>query len=267
MPVTPKKEPTPEQGTAKDTNQEISAINAENDIKRLLNIPMGTTDDSENSERSGTETNLPDTNQDEMKHSSGVNLASLVLNDTPPAEKKKVLKTPEQDPLVMLMNPSYGSDAYNMNTGHAMKSPYNHPSVSGQIPYGMQSPAVPYRPVMHQPFITLQVQVPADLLPGRRMIVPVSHGYAPSVVVPDGVKGGMFIPVTVPSMYGQVPMGYVQQMSPNHIHMQQQGQPGQQHSFNSPMARPDNEEFERKPTTWAERAAATNHPRDRKSVV
>ena len=47
-------------------------------------------------------------------------------------------------------------------------------------------------------YITIQVQVPMQLMPGRQMLVSTPTGYPVQVVVPEGIPGGAIIPVHVP---------------------------------------------------------------------
>jgi hypothetical protein len=60
--------------------------------------------------------------------------------------------------------------------------------------------------------VTIQVQVPPVLMPGRQMIVTSPAGYPVQIVVPEGYQAGMIIPVFVPAA---PPM---QHMLPQHNH-------------------------------------------------
>lgn len=132
--------------------------------------------------------------------------------------------TEPSDPLAMLMNPSYGTAVKSTPP----KNAYIHsPQYQPQQAY-MQSPP-PYGsyyqgPMSPQPsFVSIQVQVPPNLLPGRRMMVQANPNQPPiSVVVPEGIQPGMYMPVTVPMhMYN---MGPMMNLPPHPMH------PGQFHS-------------------------------------
>ena len=52
------------------------------------------------------------------------------------------------------------------------------------------------------PFVTIQVQVPPVLMPGRTMVIPASPmtgEYPVNIVLPEGVTSGMVIPVSIPN--------------------------------------------------------------------
>jgi len=98
------------------------------------------------------------------------------------------------DPIAMLMNgQSYGT------TNPAMtSSPHDsHYPLPGNG-YQQQPPMIQHHP--HAPqYITIQVQVPPILLPGRQMMVSAAPGYSIPIVVPEGVHPGMVLPVTIPA--------------------------------------------------------------------
>ena len=255
--------------TVNDETNDISKVSepigagpsSADDIKKMLNITV--TSDVGRNETAQT----LETQEEEIDESlNGVNLAALALDnkqsETPtsevPATPPKLMVEEPVDPLAMLMNPGYGTSA-NFNTNNQMNSPYQSPPANnGQ--YGMQSPqyASPHHHMMHQPYLTIQVQVPAQLLPGRQMVVPAAPGYNIPVIVPEGVQAGMVIPVTIPNIYAHnsMPMGYG--MPPGQMpgmqlpQMQQQQKPMQQ-NYNSPMAKKENKPA---PGSWAARAAA-----------
>lgn len=242
---------------------------------------------------------------------NGINLAALALktDDTAvswnqhehhvtskegplPHDKQIATSTPckddtdsTDDPLAMLMNPSYGNNrnsanSQNLPTGTSIySSPFLDPTVNLSMEsFGMMSPNNPYighyPMVPHpQPFITIQVQVPSQLLPGRRMMVPAAPGCNIPVIVPEGVQGGMVIPVTIPNVYIQNPMPMVPPMSPGQplpnarLFQQQQQlypynhgmeQSFQSESYNSPMAK--GRESDVAPGgSWASRVAVNSH--------
>jgi hypothetical protein len=198
---------------------------------------------------------------DGRKDVEGVNISSLAISNeskkndvddtrlnqyTPDSKKEKMLQQPQNqspnteeppeptDPLAMLMNPTYGTA---VNSTPSKNAYIQSPQYQSQQTY-MQSPP-PYGhyfqgPMSPQPsFVSIQVQVPPNLLPGRRMMVHVNPNQPPiTVVVPEGIQPGMFMPVTVPMhMYNMGPM-----MNPPHsMH------PGQ---FQSGTAMPMNQAYQ-----------------------
>lgn len=159
-------------------------------------------------------------NKDSMESSMKSPELHRIEMSTPKSTKGERDSTSENDhddPLLMLMNPSYGNSRNSsmdrnlltppmqrtfpepsihahdaLHGGRMMTSPVNNP---------MMPPPFPMAP---QPFLTIQVQVPSQLFPGRRMMVPVAPGCNIPVIVPEGVQGGMVIPVTIPNVYGTV---------------------------------------------------------------
>lgn len=163
---------------------------------------------------------MKSTNEDSTteQDSHGINISELVISDTSETKeeckdssitsKKSQNQTSDieeskipQDPLAMLLNPTYGASVSNPGT----LSPYSGPHHSIQQPY-ITTP-IAYNQSLHHgslppqpPFFSIQVQVPPNLLPGRRMMVQAPPGQPPiSVVVPEGIQPGMFMPVTVPA--------------------------------------------------------------------
>jgi hypothetical protein len=160
-------------------------------------------------------------NKDSMESSMKSPELHRIEMSTPKSTKGERDSTSENDhddPLLMLMNPSYGNSRNssmdrnvltppmqrtfpepNVNAhdalygGGMMMSPVNNP---------MMSPPISNAP--STPFLTIQVQVPSQLFPGRRMMVPVAPGCNIPVIVPEGVQGGMVIPVTIPNVYATV---------------------------------------------------------------
>mmetsp|Transcript_14318 Transcript_14318/g.26884 ORF Transcript_14318/g.26884 Transcript_14318/m.26884 type:complete len:494 (+) Transcript_14318:172-1653(+) len=131
------------------------------------------------------------------------------------------------DPLLMLMNPSYGNSSRHGSIDRNLLTPpmqrtFSDPSIighdasygSGMMMSPVNNPIMTPFPIAPQPFITIQVQVPSQLFPGRRMMVPVAPGCNVPVIVPEGIQGGMVIPVTVPHVYatgagGAAPMPHM----------------------------------------------------------
>ncbi len=183
------------------------------------------------------------------------------------------------DPLTMLMNPSYGLGTSHTNSSQVQQysSPYHHNhQLHGshyyhhpgpQNPYSMPLNLPPnalshgyaaiqshshhsnlgmYQPTHHphQGFVTLQVQVPKNLLPGRQMTVPTPSGYNFPVIVPEGVHPGASVPVVIPAFYmnihGTAPILYSQSQ------LQHQSQLENQSRSKSSTS-----------TSWAAKAAAS----------
>lgn len=72
-----------------------------------------------------------------------------------------------------------------------------------QPPHLQYPPPSPHMNIHHPPptppgYVTIQVQVPPVLLPGRQMVVTSPAGYPVQVVVPNNVLPGMILPVHVP---------------------------------------------------------------------
>ena len=97
---------------------------------------------------------------------TGINLAALAASPPPQPQS-----APGQAPIPVHAPPSY----------QQLPPMYNNMS-----------------PQQHPQYVTIQVQVPPVLLPGRQMVVASPLGYPVQVRVPDGVPPGMIIPVHVP---------------------------------------------------------------------
>lgn len=193
----------------------------ENEIKAMLNIsqnqasPTITEEEKtleqndSNAQSSSSSSGNGTTTSTDQQSNNGVNLASLTISTSPeekstPSKEKpftndtrKLQNRPDSiDPIAMLMNAqSYGTANPTINNQYQSYNMYSHQT----------SPHHQMHPPHHQivpPFLTIQVQVPMHLLPGRRMIVPgspMTGGYAIPVIVPDGVCPGMYIPVSIPN--------------------------------------------------------------------
>jgi hypothetical protein len=193
--------------------------------------------DSSASENKSSGLDLSDlADSDGRDDAKGINISSLAIsNDSkkddiddtslnpsnPDSKEEEIPKLPNNqspkmeeppepsDPLAMLMNPSYGTAVKSTPPKNAyIQSPQYQPQqgyMQSPPPYGSfyQGPMSP------QPsFVSIQVQVPPNLLPGRRMMVQANPNQPPiSVVVPEGIQPGMYVPVTVPMhMYNIGPM-------------------------------------------------------------
>lgn len=107
---------------------------------------------------------------------------------------------------------------------HHLGNPYGgHPMQHHQQTHA-------YPPPPPQGFVTIQVQVPPVLMPGRQMVVTSPAGYPVRVVVPEGIPPGMVIPVHVPTALPLHMMSPQQQQA----YQQQQLQQQQQRFFHSP---------------------------------
>ena len=122
------------------------------------------------------------------------------------------LRTPSntpssKDPIAMLLNaqsygtanPSFNNHPYHYNNNNNMYPSPSHHQQQQHSPHQH-----PYPLHAAPPFFTIQVQVPPPqmLMPGRRMMLPgspMTGGYPISVVVPEGVAPGMYIPVSIPN--------------------------------------------------------------------
>jgi len=171
----------------------------------------------------------------------------------------------ELDPIAMLMNgQSYGSNPH--------YSYYPAPQQAHTSGYQQQLPMMQQH--SHPPqYVTIQVQVPPVLLPGRQMMVSAVPGYSVPIVVPEGIHPGMILPVTIPAhspspgqLGGPVspsmmPHGGMMNLnlgSPSHQNFQHQelrnGQQYAQPQFSSPQQKHRNG---LQPGSWAARAAAS----------
>jgi len=215
-----------EGGKIEQAAEGAEALTSEDHIKAILNIEKKSTiraatiNSGENDEYKQDSSTVNKTEvvlgNEQPTNSTGVNLTSLA---SPPAlppvssnEEPYIPNQPEHmpfhagartnhvqreqasDPIAMLMNgQSYGT------TNPAMSSTphYSHYPLHGNG-YPQQPPMMQNHP--HAPqYITIQVQVPPVLLPGRQMMVSAAPGYSIPIVVPDGVHPGMVLPVTIPA--------------------------------------------------------------------
>jgi hypothetical protein len=142
---------------------------------------------------------------------TGVNLAALSANPPPEAPLNSP-STPYMDRSMMPQNPP---GAYNTPP---MPPRYPHPGYSNPQQHHYPPPPPPG-------YVTVQVQVPPVLMPGRQMVVTSPAGYPVQVIVPDGIPPGFILPVHVPvgpphmmPPPGQSPYGGRQFYSPNQAH-------------------------------------------------
>ena len=92
----------------------------------------------------------------------------------------------------------------------------------------------PHPHAYHAPppgYMTIQVQVPPVLMPGRQMVVQSPAGYPVQVVVPNGIPPGMVIPVHVPAGPPLHMMPPQQQQQYQHYQQQQAHQQQQQRYY------------------------------------
>jgi len=98
-----------------------------------------------------------------------------------------------------------------MNQQHQNWHPHqqhrHHPNLQHQHQHQHQHQNLPPHSQMFQPvpqlppaYMTIQVQVPMTLLPGRQMIVTAPNGLTVQIVVPQGVPPGAIIPVHIPTV-------------------------------------------------------------------
>ncbi|GAX21849.1 hypothetical protein FisN_30Hh050 [Fistulifera solaris] len=110
---------------------------------------------------------------------TGVNLAVLASNPPPVTPNDAVV------------HPSLGSPPAQLFGSPPAYHASPHPPFSP-----MQYSYLPPPPPGH---VTIQVQVPPVLMPGRQMVVTSPAGYPVQIVVPEGYQAGMIIPVFVPA--------------------------------------------------------------------
>jgi len=218
----------------------------------------------------------------ESASSSGVNLASLASptpqicpsNEGPSTNDSHQQRSTfpvdtrtnhnELDPIAMLMNgQSYGTT--NPHYSHYPQQTYNN-GYHQQLPMMHQHSHAPQ-------YVTIQVQVPPVLLPGRQMMVSAVPGYSVPIVVPEGIHPGMILPVTIPAhppspgqLGGPVSSGMMPHSgmmnlnlgSPSHQNFQHQevrnGQQYPQPQFSTPQQK---HRSRLEPGSWAARAAAS----------
>jgi hypothetical protein len=116
-------------------------------------------------------------------------------------EEKIVEEPPVQEEEAALVSKT------GINLAALAASPPSHTSINS-TPRHTTPSQVTYEPPIHhhaphypQPphLMTIQVQVPPVLMPGRQMVVTSPMGYPVQVTVPEGVPAGMVIPVNVPA--------------------------------------------------------------------
>lgn len=128
-----------------------------------------------------------DAKSKEPESQSGINLAALTSSNEP----KPVLQNPTQDTsLTKFMNVASPkqAQAYQQTQSTLQQNAQNPYSSPQHNPYSRQ-----------QQIVTIQVQIPPVLLPGRQMMVHTPAGYPIAVVVPENMRPGMIIPVNVPA--------------------------------------------------------------------
>jgi len=205
-----------------DLNNLSMEKRTENEIKAMLNIPQNqthasftveeekTVEQNDSNAQIKSNSSDSDTIRNQKQSDNGVNLASLTISASPEEKssaphkekpftnntKKQQAKPDSIDPIAMLMNAqSYGTANPTINNHYQSYNMYSHQMNPHPQMHSPQHQMIP-------PFLTIQVQVPMHLLPGRRMIVPgspLTGGYPIPVVVPDGVCPGMYIPVSIPN--------------------------------------------------------------------
>ena len=143
-----------------------------------------------------TESNAVSTTSNEPTSQSGVNLAAL----TSPSSRGP-------EPVVQSPVPNLSMNKL-MNVSNSKQTQSYNPTQS-TLHQNTQQPN-PYSSPQHHHFsrhppqiVTIQVQIPPVLLPGRQMMVHTPAGYPIAVVVPENMRPGMIIPVNVPA-----PMNY-----------------------------------------------------------
>ena len=147
----------------------------------------------------------------ETKKQSGVNLAALTsshntVQKTSSAFSNDVSNTTQMNATKSLQLQS--NTQAHLPSHISTQNPYSHPQHHQQQHYSQQ----------HQ-IVTIQVQIPPVLLPGRQMMVHTPAGYPIPVVVPESMRPGMIIPVNVPA-----PMN----LHPHHAQHSPQMHPHQQ---------------------------------------
>lgn len=225
---------------SEDFSQQSHNDTERNTLEGEANITLSTgvnenTSKDVNEKRAMSQRNQPSEHDRDMSGSaSGVNLAAIASatptqTETPKAPQMTTPnKEPEHeiDPLAMLMNgSSYGTSNPSMNYPHAQQYPLHYPMPPPNPAYGQSHPMM-HHPHLHPPtpsYMTIQVQVPSVLGPGRRMMAPGSlatGGYPIPVIVPEGMQPGMIMNVTIPALPaphgpGSLPMHPSHMMPPN----------------------------------------------------
>jgi len=226
--------------------------------------------------RATPQRNLPSEHTRDVSGSaSGVNLAAIASatpsqSETPrPPQMTTANKNPENevDPLAMLMNgSSYGTSNPSMSYPLGQQYPLHYPMPPPNPAYGHSHPMM-HHPHLHPPapsYMTIQVQVPSVLGPGRQMMAPGSPatgGFPIPVIVPDGMQPGMIMNVTVPALtgpHGPPPMPHGHMMPPNMMGVNAQHVQGMQ-THQAPMLfqspRSEKKNVGPAPGSWAARVA------------
>lgn len=153
---------------------------------------------------------LADTNTDSTptkeESATGVNLAVLASNPPPSTPNDAVHHASPQGQLFSSPQHAYPNHA----------SPHLHHPFTPPPPHPMhhQYPYLPPPPPGH---VTIQVQVPHVLMPGRQMVVTSPAGCPVQIAIPEGYQAGMIIPVFVPAA---PPMQYMMPPpQPNNSHL------------------------------------------------
>jgi hypothetical protein len=137
---------------------------------------------------------------------TGINLAALASVTSPPTTsvRSPTLQSPPH-PSPMHQHPHQPPVLF-----HTPPHPQSHPQPPAHAlahnPHRSPYPPHPhYGGPQHSPpfappgFVTIQVQVPSVLLPGRQMVVTSPAGYPVQITVPDHVPPGAILPVHVPN--------------------------------------------------------------------
>jgi len=191
--------------------------------------------------------------------SSGVDLAALASPSAPITPKNTARSQDrdngeKDDPLAVLMNVVNKSNSIG-NKNSTNPTPYQsmsesnpqikHPRKNEQfLPPGHQPQMIPQNMPHH---VTIYVQVPPVLLPGRQMMVQTPpNGFPVPVVVPENIKPGMVIPVNIPAPPPPpVPHHFQQHMNPNLLyqHRSPHGNPSARTAVPQPLS-PQNMMFQ-----------------------
>jgi hypothetical protein len=151
---------------------------------------------------------------------TGINLAALSANPPPQSEAPAQMNSPTT-PYMQRSNmmPQHSPGQYN-----TPPMPPRYPQPNYSNPHQQQQQHH-YPPPPPPGYVTVQVQVPPVLMPGRQMVVTSPAGYPVQVIVPDGIPPGFILPVHVPvgpphmmPPPGQSPYGRQQYYSPNQAH-------------------------------------------------
>lgn len=109
----------------------------------------------------------------------GINLAALASSPSLISKEKTEALTPDANsgstPMALFNSPQQHQQQYHHYTSPQHQQQFIHPG-----------------------YMTIQVQVPPYLMPGRCMVVHSPAGFPVQVIVPEGIPPGMVIPVLVP---------------------------------------------------------------------